>query len=179
MAEFSEAFKVYPNKNAELRAVAKIAYEFGMNISQEPSAGQSLGLDEHAIARQRSYVTTFQGYLNALHDRPIPDMPYVHPARFDINLSEEYKHFTKEGIPINEDTELLASYWMIAAVELAASQSAGLGGSLTDADYGRVTNHAAVISQLLDEIEARGNIDLPETAYPAAILEVPARTSGS
>lgn len=170
---FEELFKVYPNKNPELRAAAKVAYEFGRNIAQEPSAGMSIGLDEHAIKRQESYVVAMKGYVEALHTRPIPDMPYVHPTRFDINLSEPYKQFTKDGLPINEDTQLLAQYWMFIAVELAASQSAGLAGSLIDPDHERITNHLGVISQFLAEMKARKTPDLPETAFPGAMLEVP------
>lgn len=170
---FEDLFKVYPNKNAELRAAAKVAYEFGDTIAQEPSAGMSIGLDEHAIARQKTYVDTMVGYIEALHNRPTPDMPYVHPTRFDIDLSRPYKQFTKDGNPINEDTELLAQYWMICAVEMAASQSAGLAGSMLDPDYKRLSNHLGVIKQFLDEMEARDFPDLPETAFPAAELEVP------
>lgn len=170
---FEELFKVYPCKNAELRAVAKVAYEFGMNIAKEPSAGMSIGLDEHAIKRQRTYVEVAKGYVEALHNRPVPDMPYVHPTRFDINLSEPYMQFTKDGIPLNEDTELLAQYWAVVAVELAASQSAGLAGSLTDADYARAKNHIDTITQFLDEMETRTAPDVPETAFPGAALEVP------
>jgi len=170
---FEDMFRIYPNKNAELRAICKAAHEFGNTIAQEPSAGMSIGLDEHAIARQRSYVQSLSGQLEAFHARPVPDMPYVHPIRFDINLSEKYRQFTKDGMPINEDTQLLAQYWMICAVELAASQSAGLAGSIIDADYNRVVNHLGVITQYLDELENRPVVDLPETAFPGAALEVP------
>jgi hypothetical protein len=170
---FEDLFKTYPNKNAELRAICKAAYEFGATIAQEPSAGMSIGLDEHAIARQRSYVVSLRGQLEAFHSRPIPDMPYVHPVRFDIGLSEPYKQFTKDGMPINEDTQLLAQYWMICAVEMAASQSAGLAGSIIDADYDRIINHLGVITQYLDELETRPAVDLPETAFPGAELETP------
>jgi hypothetical protein len=172
---FEELFKEYPNKNPELRAAAKVCYEFGMNIAKEPSAGMSIGLDEHAIKRQRTYVRAAQGYLDALHNRPIPDMPYVHPTRFDIDLSEIYTQFTKDGLPLNEDTELLAQYWMIMAVELAGSQSAGLAGSMIDPDFERCNNHLAVITQFVDEMEARDMPDVPETAFPGAILEVPGK----
>jgi hypothetical protein len=170
---FEDLFKVYPNKNAELRAAAKVAYEFGDTIAQEPSAGTSIGLNEHALKRQATYVDTMVGYIEALHKRPTPDMPYVHPTRFDIDLSRPYKQFTKDGIPINEDTELLAQYWMICAVEMAASQSAGMAGSLLDADYNRISNHLGVIKQFIEEMETREYPDLPETAFPGAELEVP------
>jgi hypothetical protein len=170
---FTDLFKVYPNKNFELAAIAKVAYEMGLTIAAEPSAAMSIGLDEHAIKRQRSYVTKIKGMIEAIHGRPIPDMPYVHPTRVDIDFSTAYTTFTKDGLALNEETTLLAQYWLILGVELAASQSAGLAGSLIDPDYDRVTNHVAVIEQYLTEIEARPVIDLPETAYPAAILEVP------
>ena len=170
---FEKLFKVYPNKNMELRTVSKAAYEFGRNIAQEPSAGMSLGVDPHSLERQRSYVEILRGQLESFHARPIPDMPYLHPERFDIDLSEPYKQFTKDGLPINEDTQLLAQYWMACAVELAASQSAGLAGSLIDADYNRIVTHLGVITEYLNEVENRPVVDLPETAFPAAGLEVP------
>lgn len=170
---FEELFKVYPNKNAELLSAAKKAYEFGKNIAQEPSAGASMGLDEHALKRQESYVVHMLNIVDVLHKRPIPDQPYVHPTRFDIDLSDPYKQFTRDGQPINEDTELLAHYWMILAVELAASQSAGMAGSLLPADYDRVFNHLGVINQYISEMGERPAPDVPETAFPGAELEVP------
>lgn len=42
---FNDVFKVYPDRNRELRAAAKSAYEFGKTVSQEPSAAHSNGLD--------------------------------------------------------------------------------------------------------------------------------------
>jgi len=174
---FEDLFAVYPNKNIELRAIAKTAYEFGRTIAAEQTAAMSLGVNSHALQRQREYVKALSGQLEAFHERPLPDMPYVHPTRFDIDLSEPYSQFTKDGLPLNEDTQLLAQYWMIVAVELAASQSAGLAGSIVDADYRRVKEHIAVITQYLDEVEKRDVVDLPETAFPAAALEVPAPKS--
>ena len=153
--------------------VAKVAYEFGRNIAKEPSAAVSIGVDEHAMKRQRAYVEAAEGYVEAIYARPIPDMPYIHPTTFDIDMSDPYTQFTKDNLPINEDTQMLAQYWMMLAVELAASQSAGLAGSLMEPDYLRVITHLEVITQLLDELEARGAVDIPETAYPAAMLEVP------
>jgi hypothetical protein len=171
---FEELFNVYPNKNAELRTIAKVAYEFGKNIALEPSSGMSIGLDEHAIGRQRAYVTIMTGYVEAIHGRPIPDLPYVHPIHFDIDLSAAYMQTTVDGIPLNEDTELLAEYWMMLAASCAKSQSAGLAGSMIDPDYVRITALLAVITQYLDEMDARPFPDVPETAFPGAPLEVPA-----
>ncbi len=174
---FEELFKVYPNKNVELRACAKVAYEFGRNIAQEPSAGLSMGLDPHAIGRQKQYLIRMGDMVGAFHARPIPDIPYVNPTRFDVDLSDPYKQFTQDGLALNEDTQLLAQYWMIIAVELAASQSAGLAGSLIDADYNRVVNHLAVIQQYVNEVAERPIPDVPETAFPGAALEVPGKKS--
>jgi hypothetical protein len=176
---FADLFQNYPNKNVELRAIAKTAYEFGKNIAQEPSAGMSLGLDEHALRRQGEYIEILRGMVEAIHARPIPDMPYVHPTQFPIDLSDEYSQFTTDEhpMPINEDTQLLAQYWMMLASELAKSQSAGLAGSLTDADYARAVTTLDVIQQYRDEMEVRPTIDLPETAFPEATLGKPsART---
>lgn len=172
---FEDLFVIYPNKNIELRACAKIAYEFGRNIAQEPSAGLSIGLDEHAIGRQKQYLARMGDMVEAFHARPIPDIPYVNPTRFDVDLSDPYKQFTQDGLVLNEDTQLLAQYWMIIAVELAASQSAGLAGSLIDADHGRIVNHLAVIQQYVNEVAERPIPDVPETAFPGAALEVPGK----
>jgi hypothetical protein len=170
---FKELFKEYANKNSELRAIAKTAYEFGYTIAQEPSAGMSLGLDEHALTRQTSYVDTIRGMIEAIHKRPIPDLPYVHPLQLPIDFTKEYLQFTVDDLPINEDTQLIAEYWMMLAVSLAKSQSAGLAGSLIDADYNRAVNHLNVITQYLDEMALRPVVDLPETAFPEAGLNPP------
>jgi hypothetical protein len=163
-------FKVYANKNMEVRMLAYKAFEYGRNAAFEQSAGMSIGIDDHAIVRQRRYVEDFNDRLDSIHARPNPDLPYVHPTRFDIDLTERYQEFTKDGLALNEDTELLAAYWLAVAVSLAASQSAGSGGSLIDADYNRVKEQIAVISKFLDETEKRPIPDIPETAYPAAAL---------
>jgi hypothetical protein len=173
---FSDLFKEYPNKNMELRAIAKVAYEFGKTIAQEPSAGVSLGLDEHALGRQKQYIEILTLQIEAIHERPVPDMPYIHPTQFPIDLTEEYEQFTVDGKPINEDTQLLAQYWMAIATELAKSQSAGLAGSLTDADHTRATTMIGVITQYIEEMEERPVIDLPETAFPEAGLGKPSST---
>jgi hypothetical protein len=170
---FEDLFTNYPNKNLELRNIAKTAYEFGRNIAQEPSAGMSTGLDQHGLNRQKDWVAALSARLEAFHSKPVPDMPYVHPTRFDIDMSEPYKQFTVDGMPINEDTQLLAEYWMVCAVELAKSQSAGMAGSIIDADYERIKNDIGVISKFIDEIENRPVVDLPETAFPGAELAVP------
>ena len=169
---FNDLFLVYQNRNSELRTVAKQIYEFGKTIAREPSAAHSNGLDEHAIKRQRSYVTHAQAMVDAINAKPVPDNPASHPTQLPINLSELYTTFTTDvngaQIPINEATQGLAEKWMIIAVELAKSQSAAIAGSLVSFDYDRATNNLAALSQMLDEIEARPFLDLPETADPGS-----------
>ena len=169
---FSDLFLSYPNRNAELRSLAKQCYEFGKTIAREPSAALSSGLDEHALKRQKSYVEHAVHQVEALHAKPLPDMPATHPVTLDINLSEEYITFTTnvngESVPLNESTELLAEYWMITAVELAKSQSASLAGSLVEFDYQRAINNLGTLSKLIAELEERPILDLPETAEPGS-----------
>ena len=171
---FSELFKSYPNRNMELRAISKQMYEFGKTIAREPSAAHSSGLDIHAIKRQREYVDHAQKQVAALAAKPIPDLPATHPLQYPINLEIVYTQFVEDvngqNVPLNEMTEMLAQSWMIAAVELAKSQSASLAGALVIFDNERATNNLNVISKLLDEIEARPVLDLPETSMPGAEL---------
>jgi hypothetical protein len=173
---FSELFQEYPNRNAELRSLAKQCYEFGKTIAKEPSAALSSGLDAHAIKRQLSYVDHAVNMVEALHAKPLPDMPATHPVTFPIQLSDQYVTFTTnvagDEIPLNESTELLAEYWMITAVELAKSQSAALAGSLVQFDYERAVNNLGVLSKLLVELQERPILDLPETAEPGSTIGV-------
>ncbi|MCK5607083.1 hypothetical protein KAR91_34685 [Candidatus Pacearchaeota archaeon] len=172
---FEELFVIYPNKNVELRACAKVAYEFGRNIAKEPSAGASMGINEHAVVRQEGYLDRMEDMVDAIFERPVPDMPYIHATRFDCDLSDPYEQFAVDGLALNEDTQMLAQYWMIVAVELAASQSAGIAGGLFEADYKRVKNHIKVIEQYVEEVAKRPIPDVPETAFPGALLEVPGK----
>ena len=174
----ADLFKVYPNKNMEIRMLAYKAFEYGRNTAFEQSAGMSNGVDEHAVTRQRRYVEDYVDRLNSIHARPVPDLPHIHPTRFDIDMTERYQEFTKDGMALNEDTELLMSYWLAVAVTCASCQSAGMGGSLRDDDFTRLSNQLSVISKFLDEVEKRPIPDIPETAYPAAALELK-KTPGS
>lgn len=171
---FSDLFKIYPNRNMELRAIAKQMYEFGKTIAREPSAAHSSGLDLHAIHRQREYVAHSKAQIAALFAKPIPDLPATHPLALPINLSEVYTQFVidvnGENVPLNEMTEMLAEMWMVGAVEVSSSQSAALAGALVEFDFNRANNNLDVIAKLLDEIEARPVLDLPETAAPGAEL---------
>lgn len=169
---FNDLFQEYQNRNLELRSVVKQVYEFGKTIAREPSAAHSNGLDEHAIKRQRSYVDHALKMVEAINAKPVPDNPASHPTAMPINLSEPYVTFTTDvngtQIPLNEATQVLAEQWMVIAVELAKSQSASLAGSLVSFDYERAVNNLGVLAKLLDEIEARPFLDLPETAEPGS-----------
>lgn len=173
--DFNALFKLYPNRNAELRMISRQAYEFGKTIAAEADSALSSGLHEHAIKRQNSYIDYMESMVDAMAAKPIPDLPASHPTGFNINLSEPYDMFVVdingEKVPLNEQTQLLAEYWMITAVELAMSQSASIGGSLVEFDHQRSKNNLGVIRKLLTEMTARPVLDLPETAVPGSTLE--------
>jgi hypothetical protein len=170
--DFKSLFTTYPNRNAELRMVSRQAYEFGKTVAKEADSAMSAGMHEHAIKRQHSYLDYVDSMLVALHARPIPDLPASHPLSFAINMAEPYTFFTTdvngEEVPLNEQTQLIAEYWMLFAVELAKSQSASIAGSLTDFDFERGKNNIGTIRKLLDEIVSRPVLDLPETAVPGS-----------
>jgi hypothetical protein len=176
---FNDLFKLYPNRNSELRTLVKTMVEFGRTIAKEPSAAHSNGIDEHALRRQRSYVHHAEQQVQAIAARPIPDNPATHPTDLPIDLSMEYITFVTDvngnKVPLNESTQLLAEKWMITAVELAKSQSASMAGSMVGFDFDRAMNNLAVVSKMLDELEARPFLDLPETSEPGS--EYAPRTS--
>ncbi len=176
--EYKELFKEYGVKNVELRSIVQLSHRIGLTIAQEPSAGMTIGLDEHALARQLAAVNAVQARLDAVHAKPIPDAPATHPTRLVADLTEQYKQFTQDGNAINFDTQQLSTHWIEFAVELAKSSSAGLAGSLTDADYQRSTNNLAAMKQVIEQLNATPALDLPETTYPDAPLQVPAEGGG-
>ena len=177
----NELHKVYPNRNSGLRTVAKQLFEFGLTIAREPSAAHTNGLDEHAIKRQQTYIDHAKDMVQRLNARPIPDRPATHPTQMEIDFSVPYIYFTEDlngnKVPMNEATQALAENWLLTACELAKSQSASMAGALVDFDYERAINNLEVIQQLLNEIDARPFLDLPETANPGS--EYGARSSGS
>lgn len=169
---FNDLFQIYPNRNLELRSVVKQCHEFGRTVAMEPSAAHSNGLDVHALGRQRMYVGHAEKLIEALAAKPIPDNPASHPTQMPIDMSKQYLTFTTDingnQVPLNESTQLLAESWMILSVELAKSQSAAMAGALVSFDYNRAINNLGVIAKLLDEMEARPFLDLPETAEPGS-----------
>lgn len=179
--DFNDLFRKYPNRNPELRAVAKSAYEFGKTVAREADSALSSGMHEHSIGRQNQYLDYMDTVVDAIHAKPIPDLPATHPTGFNINLSEPYDMFVEdingEKVPLNEQTQLLAEYWMIMAVELAQSQSASMAGSLVEFDYKRAKNNIGVMRKLLTEMTSRPVLDLPETARPGSELVAPSSAS--
>jgi len=180
MQTFEQLFQIYPCRNSELRSVARQCHEFGFTIAREPSAGQSSGLDSHALRRQRSYVEHATKLVEAMKSKPLPDLPGTHPTSYNIDLTQQYQQFIENlggnRVPINETTSMIAEKWMQIAVELAVSQSASLAGSLTEHDFSRATNNLESLSKMLDEAEDRPSLDLPETAQPGASLQVTGAT---
>ena len=172
---------IYPNRNNELRGVAKQLFEFGQTIAREPSAAHTNGLDEHAILRQKTYVAHARSMVQSLNDRPIPDRPATHPTQMEIDFSVPYVYFVESlngnKVPMNEATQTLAEGWLITAVEMAKSNSAAMAGSLVSFDYERAMNNIAAIEKQLSEVESRPFLDLPETAQPGS--EHTARSGGS
>ena len=168
----NDLHQVYTNRNSELRGVAKQLYEFGQTIAREPSAAHTNGLDEHAIKRQESYIGHAQALVKALNASPIPDLPATHPTQMPIDFSEEYIYFVDDvngnQIPINEATQLLAEGWLLAAVEMAKSNSASMAGSLVEFDFIRAENNVSSIDKMLGEIKQRPFLDLPETSDPGS-----------
>lgn len=167
-----ELFIIYPNRNSELRTCAKTMFEFGKTIAREPSAAHSNGLDTHALGRQKSYVDYAKAMVASLNAKPIPDNPATHPTQLPIDFTEEYFTFTVDingnNVPLNEVTQLLAEKWLMTSVELAKSQSASMAGSLVEFDFNRAENNLSTISKLIQEIEARPFLDLPETSEPGS-----------
>jgi hypothetical protein len=163
---------VYPNRNSELRGVAKQFYEFGQTIAREPSAAHTNGLDEHAIVRQESYIEHALSMVQSLNDSPIPDLPATHPTQMPIDFSVPYIYFVEDlngnEVPLNEATQLLAEKWFLTAVELAKCNSASMAGSLVEFDHARAQNNVQSIAKLLVEIKDRPFLDLPETAQPGS-----------
>ena len=172
---FEDLFQEYPNRNPELRMIAKMAYEFGRNIAESPSAAATIGVLDHEIKRQDQYVKRMQDLCESLHAKPIPDKPQVHATGYPINLTETYPMFQTdvagEEVPLNEFTELIAIKWMEFAVELAMSNSASVPGGLIDHDHVRAQNNLAVLAKLMDEFRERPMLDAPETAEPGAPLK--------
>jgi len=165
---FADLFGPRQYKNPEVFLLATTAHEAARNTAGEASASLTVGLNEHAITRCRDWVSRFSGLLEAVHNQPAPDYTKVHPILLDTEWYEPEMPVDSNGEPLNQTTYTLLTKWQIIADELIKSNSAGLGGGMSDADYIRAKNNVDALSQLLDAIEAAGDTDFPETAEPAA-----------
>lgn len=166
-----ELFGVWNVSNAELKAVADFANECAVNTLKEPSAGLAIGLNEHAISRQRLMVASIRKQATALADRPYPD----HPVTFAVKLACDYSPapttVMADGKPVNSHTVALATMWQRIAAELCTSNSGALGGSLLFADAQRIQANIDSLEQFLDAIPDMGSdeaVDFPATAEPQA-----------
>ena len=175
----NELHRKYPNRNNQLRALAKKCFEYGRNIASESSAALTNGLDEHALTRQNACLEEAVRMGAALNAKPIPDRPMT-TINMDIDFSQPYVYFLEDiagnKVPMNEDTQLLAEEWLITATELAKCDSAAIAGSLIDFDYARFEFNIGSISKLVEEIEEKPHLDLPRSADPGS--EKAARSGG-
>lgn len=161
-----EMFRVYGNRNSEVRAIANQAYEFGKNVAQSQSAALSAGIAPDEVKRQQTYIEATKKNIATANDK-IQDRPQTHPNQYPIDMSIEYNQFVEdtEGNlkPINEHTALLAELWLILAVELARSQSAQISGSLLKSDRIRAEANLDEIDRWLKTFEDQDILDMPET----------------
>jgi hypothetical protein len=180
---FNDLFRVYPNRNSELRTLVKFLYEFGKTVAAESSAAHTYGLDEHTIRRQRRYIEKARTAINARAARPLPDRQGAAKVQLPIDLSEPYETFTTDvagnSVPLNEATQSLQEQWMLMCAELSSSNTASLPGSVIAEDAKRALNNVDVIEKLLDELAidiasdgADGFLDLPVTAEPGSEFKV-------
>jgi len=165
---FSELFGTFEYKNTELGSLADFCYECCWTTAVEQSAGTTMGLDEHAMTRQRQYLQNARDRLAGLRDRPLPDLPAVHPMLFSTTL-EEPSMISVDGKPLNTDAAATSQMWIMISYELLKSNSAGLGGGLTSFDASRCENNIASVEQFLLSVESAASVDFPETAAPAAV----------
>lgn len=69
--------------------VAKSAYEFGKTVAQEADAALGSGMHEWSIGRQNSYLDYMTTLVEAIHSKPIPDLPATHPISVMRKLLKE------------------------------------------------------------------------------------------
>lgn len=164
---FSELFGTFEVKNTELAALAQFAHECAVTTAKEQSGGSTMGLNEHAMRRQRQYIENIRARIKSILGRPIPDLPVVHPMNFTVEWSEP-ELISVDGKPLNSDAKAVAQTWQIIAYELIKSNSAGMGGGLTSFDGERANNNVGAVEQFLAAIEQAADVDFPETAAPEA-----------
>ena len=165
---FADLFGVFPVRNAELRSLSDFCNEAAYNTAVEPSAGLAIGLDEHAVARQRGWIQNARERAAAIADRPIPDLPGTVDIKYDCDYSKVPQMVTKDNRPVNGDTEALCITWQTIARELVASNSAAIGGGMLTADSNRLSKNIDALEQLVGTIEKANVVDFPMSAAPEA-----------
>lgn len=166
---FSDLFGTFPVRNAELRSVADFCNEAAWNTAEEPSAGLTIGLDEHAIKRQRGWLKNVRERAVALAERPIPDLPGTVAIKYDCQYGDVPQMKTKDGKAVNGDTEALCIMWQTVAYELVRSNSAAIGGGLIAPDSERLNANITALEQFLDSVEQATLVDFPMSAAPEAV----------
>lgn len=166
---FEDLFGTFEYKNTELGSVSDFAYEVCVTTAREQSAGTTMGLDAHAMGRQRQYIANARQRLDGLINRPIPDLPAVHPLLFNT-VQEAPEMVSVDGKPLNSDAFAVAQMWQMLSFEMLRSNSAGLGGGMTSFDGARAHQNVTAIEQFLEAIESAADVDFPETAAPEATV---------
>lgn len=166
---FEDLFGTFEYKNTELGSVAEFSHEVCVTTAREQSAGSTMGLDEHAMKRQRQYITNIRARLDGLIDRPIPDLPASHPLLYST-VQTAPETITVDDKPLNSDAFAVSQMWQLVSFEMLKSNSAGMGGGMTSFDGIRARQNVTAIEQFLAAIEAAADVDFPETAAPAATV---------
>jgi len=164
---FEDLFGDFEYKNTELGSLADFSYEVCVTTAREQSAGTTMGLDQHAMGRQRAYIQNARDRLAGLAGRPMPDLPAVHPMTF-MTTQVPPELISVDGKPLNTDAVAVAQMWQMLSYELLKSNSAGLGGGMTVFDANRCAQNISSVEQFLIAIEEAGDVDFPETASPEA-----------
>ena len=168
---WDEILGVYDVKSEEVAGFCEHLYDLMMNTAKEQSGGMTVGLNEHAIARQRSYVESAKALAKAIFDQPIPDMPRFHPIPIECDFSQKAPFIRdKNNKVLNQTVQSLTRKWGTCWFELVGSQSAGLAGGMHTKDYERLIVNLDSIDQFVTVIESQPELDLPETSDPEAQL---------
>lgn len=168
---YQDLFGIYEIKNAELKGLATFCYEAALNIAGEASGAMAIGLDPHAVARHTAYVAAAKSRVEALRDRPYPDMPQTHRTLLvcDFSAIPAFEVDPVTGVELNADIETIMTMWMQTAVELVRSNSAALAGSMLDFDYNRCIANIEAIEQLVPTMDIElQKVDFARTAVPEA-----------
>ena len=167
---YEEFFVKQEVKNTELKGVASFIHKCAVNSGLSQSSGLNHGLDPNTVVKQAGYIAASKARLEALRDRPFPDLPQSHPIQVMCDVSNEPPIVRgTSGNVVNDDVLAVTIGWQRIAFELVRSNSAGQPGSMTSFDYERTVKNIDALEQLIatfDE-EVMG-VDFSETTDPAA-----------